>query len=160
LSCGRFCRLRRVHFAPLTFDFGRWSTKAKYFGSRLQQIAATSGHWPSPAETSASSSSLCILATLPRSYPPPPLYARPQPRRNRDGKGIDGTASSRSLCSPLAEDQIDHPAATNMRAWVAAVVEDFPARTPSLLQGVGQDRELVEGPVVVDGLGEVEDGGR
>jgi hypothetical protein len=47
-----------------------------------------------------------------------------------------------------------------MRAWAPAVVKDFPARTPRLLQGVGQDRQLVEGPVVVDGLGEVEDGGR
>jgi hypothetical protein len=46
-----------------------------------------------------------------------------------------------------------------MGAWAAAVVEDFPARTPCLLQGVGQDRELVEGPVVVEGLGELEDGG-
>src|SRR5262249_38513544 len=52
------------------------------------------------------------------------------------------------------------PAPTHMGAWTAAVVKDIPARTPSLLKGVGQDRQLVEGPVVVDGLGEVEDGGR
>src|SRR5262245_51722938 len=45
-----------------------------------------------------------------------------------------------------------------MGGWSPAMVEEFPARTPRLLQCVGQDGQLVEGPVVVDGLGDLWDG--
>jgi hypothetical protein len=54
----------------------------------------------------------------------------------------------------LTEQGIDNPAAANMRPFTATVVENVLIVAPGVLQGVGKDRQAVEGTVVVDGLGD------
>src|SRR5262245_39935746 len=44
----------------------------------------------------------------------------------------------------LAQDQINHPAATDMRPWPPAVVQDVATGAAGLLQSVGQDRHAGE----------------
>jgi hypothetical protein len=60
----------------------------------------------------------------------------------------------------LPENQVDDPAPADVRALPPAVAEDLLVSAPGVHQGVGQDRQAVEGSVLVDGAGEVEDIGR
>src|SRR5438477_2682646 len=46
-----------------------------------------------------------------------------------------------------------------MLARLAALGEDVGVVTAGVFQGVGKDGQAVEGPVVVDGLGELDQGG-
>src|SRR5687768_6225082 len=59
----------------------------------------------------------------------------------------------------LAEDQIDHPTAADVRPVDPAVGQDVRAVAPGLFEGVGQDRHRAEVPGLVHLPGEA-DGGR
>src|SRR6516162_8765698 len=54
--------------------------------------------------------------------------------------------------SLLVQHQIDHPASSDMRPWRSAMVQDFWVVAASFLQGIGKDRQAVEGIVVVNPL--------
>ncbi len=60
----------------------------------------------------------------------------------------------------LAQHEIHHPAAANVRTGTAAVVEDVGVIAPGILKGVGEDRHPVECLFVVDPIGARNDGGR
>jgi hypothetical protein len=62
--------------------------------------------------------------------------------------------------STLAQNQIDDPAAADVRPFAAAVGEDFGVVATGVFQRVGEDREAVEGTVVVDCLGDAGCNGR
>src|SRR5262249_31770930 len=59
---------------------------------------------------------------------------------------------------PLAQQQVHDPAAPDVWAGATAMIEDVCVGTAGGFQGVGQDGQVVEGPVVVAGLGEPGDG--
>src|SRR3954453_17546304 len=52
--------------------------------------------------------------------------------------------------SRLAEQQVDGPAAADVRAGAAAVTQQVGVGAAGLFEGVGEDRQVVEGAVVVD----------
>src|SRR6516164_6646230 len=58
----------------------------------------------------------------------------------------------------LPEEQIDHPAAAHMLARLAAVGEDGVVVATGILQRIGEDGEVVEARLVVDCLGQLDDG--
>src|SRR5262249_19486325 len=58
----------------------------------------------------------------------------------------------------LAEDQVHDPAAADVLAALAAVGEDVGVGAAGVLEGVGQDRQVMEGPLVVDAAGDGRDG--
>src|SRR5262249_23251480 len=62
-----------------------------------------------------------------------------------------------ALC--LAEDEIDDPAAADVRPRPAAVLQHIGVVAARILQRVGEDRQPVEGAVSVGALGERDDGG-
>ena len=53
----------------------------------------------------------------------------------------------------FAQYQIDDPAAADVFSRPAAVVQDVGVVAAGVFEGVGEDRQAVEGAVVVDGLG-------
>jgi hypothetical protein len=56
-----------------------------------------------------------------------------------------------ALGSTLTEHKIDDPTSTNVSDnHIAAVVQDVVVIAPGVLKGVGQDRESVKGPFIVD----------
>jgi len=55
--------------------------------------------------------------------------------------------------SLLAQDQVQHPAAQNMRPRSSAVSEDVRIVAPGFFKGVSQRWQVVESPVGVDALG-------
>src|SRR5262249_6341113 len=55
--------------------------------------------------------------------------------------------------SSLPQYQINHPAAPDMFPRLPAVVQDVPVGIAGLFQGIGQDGQMVKGPVFIDGLG-------
>jgi hypothetical protein len=61
--------------------------------------------------------------------------------------------------SGLAEEQVEHPAAPDVRTRPPAMGQDVRVRTTGLFESIGQDGEVLELAALVDGLGECEDGG-
>ncbi len=59
----------------------------------------------------------------------------------------------------LPQYQIHDPAPADVRAVAAAVGQDVFVLASRVLEGVGQDRQSVEGTLLVDALGEQSDGG-
>src|SRR5438132_1130557 len=59
----------------------------------------------------------------------------------------------------LVEKQVHHPAATNMLARLPAMVQDVGVGAAGIFEGVAQDWHAVEGFVLVDRLGKVNDAG-
>src|SRR5262249_31103142 len=59
----------------------------------------------------------------------------------------------------LAEQQIHHPAATDMLARRAAMVQDIAIVAPGIFECIAENRHASEGTVVVDGLGQGDDVG-
>src|SRR5947209_19283311 len=53
----------------------------------------------------------------------------------------------------LPQNEIDDPAAPDVRPRPPKVAQDVRVRAAGLFEGVGQDGHTVEGPLVVDGLG-------
>src|SRR5262249_52371699 len=53
---------------------------------------------------------------------------------------------------------IHGPAAPDVWLWVAAVSENMSVMAPSVFEGVGQNGHSVEGPVVIDGPGDLAHG--
>ena len=68
-------------------------------------------------------------------------------------------ALARHLNLYLTECQADDPAAAHMRPIAAAMGDDLLAVATGVHQGVGEDRHAVEGAFVVDGPGQIDDGG-
>src|SRR4051794_13148993 len=62
--------------------------------------------------------------------------------------------------STPAGQQVEQPATANVWPWPSAVVQDAGVVAARVLQGVGQDGQVVEATVLVDGIGEGRDGGR
>jgi hypothetical protein len=62
--------------------------------------------------------------------------------------------------SLLAQDQIYDPAAADVRLRPAAVPQDGGVLAPGLFQGIGQDRHVLETPLLVQGPGQLHDGRR
>ena len=58
------------------------------------------------------------------------------------------------------QQQIHYPAAANMLAGLAAVVKDVRIGAAGVFERVAEDGHPVEGPAVVDGLCQRDDGGR
>jgi hypothetical protein len=56
--------------------------------------------------------------------------------------------------STLSQQEIDDPAAAHMLAGLAAVVQDVGIVAARFFQGVGQDRQTVKYPVIINGLGD------
>src|SRR5262249_367180 len=70
-------------------------------------------------------------------------------RRRGEGKGVPSG-------SPEFEQQVEGPAAARVNASGAQVVEQVAVVEAGFLEHVGQDGEVVEGPVVVDGAGDAQ----
>jgi len=62
-------------------------------------------------------------------------------------RGMKTNAERRQLGLP--EQEVEHPAAPHVGAWPAEVADDVHVRATGILQGVGQDRQSVEGPPLV-----------
>ena len=62
--------------------------------------------------------------------------------------------------SLLPQDEIDYPAAADVRAGGAAVVEDVRVAAPGVLQGIAEDRHQGEVAAVVHLLRQCDDRGR
>src|SRR5262249_41104735 len=140
--------------------------------SRLWDLAVTAKRGPRPddlprTETGrAVPSEHCIPGRLPRSGP---VSSSPSPPgRHPVGQDVSGVPVWSSVGGPLSpgvgrplrlpEDKIDSPAATDMGTGTPAMGQDVLVPAAGILQGIGQDRQSVEGPVVVDGLGQTPDG--
>ena len=59
----------------------------------------------------------------------------------------------------LPEDEVDDPAPPDVRPRPAAVGEYLRVVAPRVLEGVGEDREAVEGALVVNPPSQGDDGG-
>src|SRR5580658_1291680 len=59
----------------------------------------------------------------------------------------------------LPQQQIDHPATSNMIATRTTMLQDVLVRTACVFEGISEDRHTVESTVAVDGGGKVGDGG-
>src|SRR5262249_7365436 len=71
--------------------------------------------------------------------------------RSRLEAGLPFREEERSF---LAQQQVHNPTAPDMWPRPAAVTEDVGVGATGLFQGVGQDRQAVEGSLVVDRLGQ------
>src|SRR4051794_15634189 len=72
------------------------------------------------------------------------------------GPPFDGVTIP-SPISPKAEHQVQHPAPPDVPALAPAVFEDLGIGTTGFFQGVAQDRQAVEGLLVVDRPGDLRD---
>jgi hypothetical protein len=84
-----------------------------------------------------------MLARLPASIPAP---------------AAPSTAAPRRPGSPPAQQQVHGPAASDVRPRPWQVFQDVRVGAAGVFEGVGQDGYAVQGPPVVDGLGELGDG--
>src|SRR5262249_22037076 len=60
----------------------------------------------------------------------------------------------------LPVDEGQCPAARDVRLWHPAVAQNIRAEAARVFEGIRQDRQSVEGPILVDGLGEGDHVGR
>src|ERR1022692_393097 len=67
---------------------------------------------------------------------------------------------ARQRHSLFTQHEIKHPTSTHMRPRPSAVAQDFLVIATGFVQGVSQDGHSVESTVVVDRLGQLDDGGR
>src|SRR5262249_40658641 len=65
---------------------------------------------------------------------------------------VQPTQSASVTASFLSDQQIHDPTAPHMLPWLAAVGEDVEVVAPGLFEGVGQDRQAVKGPFLVDAV--------
>src|SRR3954451_6826870 len=65
------------------------------------------------------------------------------------------SAVASGMASLLSEQEVDHPAAPDVRPGAAAVGEDVGVGAAGVLQRVSQHGQTVEGAVIVDGLREL-----
>src|SRR5215472_11000474 len=65
---------------------------------------------------------------------------------------------TRQRISSLPKYQINHPATPDVRPWLATVCKDVGVVATGFFQGVGQDRQAVEGPIFVDRVCNPQDG--
>jgi hypothetical protein len=72
-----------------------------------------------------------------------------------DGHGL----KSVPLSLFLAQQEVHDPAAPDMRPRLSAVVEDLGVVAPGFFESFGQKRQALEGPFVVNRLGNGKDGG-
>jgi hypothetical protein len=72
---------------------------------------------------------------------------------SRNGGGLLRTSSR------FIQKQVDHPTATCVPARLAAVSQNVFMMATRFHQGVRQDGQVLEAPFIVDGLGELRDGG-
>ena len=68
---------------------------------------------------------------------------------SRPGPGLTVTIGPGRALSLPGEHTIDYPAPASMRPGATAMSKDIGCITTGILQGVGQDREAVEGAVLV-----------
>src|SRR5687767_11085403 len=78
-------------------------------------------------------------------------------RRHLIGKETLATFNNKP-CLVLATKKVDEPAASKMLLRLVAVFEDILVVATRFLECVAQDRQAVEGPVLVDRLGHLDDG--
>src|SRR6516164_1451548 len=81
------------------------------------------------------------------------------PYAEREGHDLTRSvrATIRQTALFLAEQQVQHPAAADVRPGAAAVVEDGGVGAAGVFQRVGEDGHVLESPFVVDAAGDGRD---
>src|SRR5262249_12658175 len=59
------------------------------------------------------------------------------------------------MASPLAQDEVHHPASPDVWPWTSTVSKDVLVRAATFFQSIGQDRQVIEGPLLVYGLSQL-----